>query len=164
MKKLFGCDVLFGSNADEVVYAAPLKTVPCLNADPYLNSLLIRYCDDKLPDRRMRTGSWRSKVENEIVPLLPHGQVNMREIAGRLGVSGRTLARLLAPEGCTFSGILDALRSDLARTYLREDKLPISQIAWLLGFREASAFTHACKRWTGKTPREERSSAVGRLH
>jgi AraC-like DNA-binding protein len=160
MKKLFGCDVLFGSNADEVEYAAPVKTIPCLNADPYLNSMLVRYCDEALPDRRVRAGSWRSRVENAIVPLLPHGQANMLETAGRLGVSGRTLARLLASEGCTFSGILDALRSDLARTYLREDKLPISQIAWLLGFRAPSAFTHACKRWTGKTPREERSFAV----
>jgi AraC-like DNA-binding protein len=32
----------------------------------------------------------------------------------------------------------------------------LKQIAWLLGYREVSAFTHAFKRWTGKTPREVR--------
>ena len=40
------------------------------------------------------------------------------------------------------------------------DDLPISQIAWLLGYREVSAFTHAYKRWTGMTPesRERRET------
>jgi AraC-like DNA-binding protein len=35
--------------------------------------------------------------------------------------------------------------------------LAISQIAWLLGYQEVSAFTHAFKRWTGKTPKEARA-------
>jgi AraC-like DNA-binding protein len=42
---------------------------------------------------------------------------------------------------------------------LRDGSLAISQIAWLLGYREVSAFTHAFKRWTGKTPREVRTAA-----
>jgi AraC-like DNA-binding protein len=40
---------------------------------------------------------------------------------------------------------------------LTEEDLSISQIAWLLGYKEVSAFTHAFKRWTGNTPREARS-------
>ena len=67
----------------------------------------------------MHSGTWRSKVENAIVPLLPHGQAKLGEIAQRLGVSERTLMRLLASEQCTFSEILDALRLDLAKSYLR---------------------------------------------
>jgi AraC-like DNA-binding protein len=62
-------------------------------------------------------------------------------------------------EGLTFSGVLESLRSDLAERYLMDD-LSISQIAWLLGYQEVSAFTHAFKRWTGKTPREARSLAA----
>ena len=68
------------------------------------------------------SGTWRSKVENAIVPLLPHGQAKLGEIAQRLGVSQRTLMRLLASEQCTFSEILDALRLDLAKSYLQEEK------------------------------------------
>jgi AraC-like DNA-binding protein len=86
--------------------------------------------------------------------LLPDGQAKLREIAQRLGVGERTLMRLLALEGCTFSGILDALRLDLAKSYLREENLPISEVAWLLGFQNVSAFFHAFKRWTGKTPKQ----------
>jgi AraC-like DNA-binding protein len=49
------------------------------------------------------------------------------------------------------------LRCDLAKRYLREDDMPISKIAWLLGYQDAGGFTHAFKRWTGKTPREARA-------
>jgi AraC-like DNA-binding protein len=49
------------------------------------------------------------------------------------------------------------LRFDLAKRYLREIDLPISEIAWLLGYAETSAFNHAFKRWTDKTPNQMRS-------
>jgi AraC-like DNA-binding protein len=95
-------------------------------------------------------------LENEIVQLLPHGKTQMGEIARRLGMSKRTLARRLSSEGLTFAGILADLRVDLARRHLTDENLAISQIAWLLGYQEVSAFTHAFKRQTGKTPREVR--------
>jgi AraC-like DNA-binding protein len=76
-------------------------------------------------------------------------------------MSPRTLARRLEAEGLTFAGVLIELRADLARRYLQDEDLPISEIAWLLGYREVSAFTHAFKRWTGKTPRQARSQGNG---
>jgi AraC-like DNA-binding protein len=158
IKKIFGCEVVFGSTVDEVIFSQLVKSIPVVNADAYLNSLLVRYCEEALSNRRERLGPWRVRVENTIVPLLPHGQAKIREVAQRLGVGERTLARLLASEGFTFRGILDALRYDLTKSYLREENLPISEVAWLLGFREASAFNHACKRWTGKSPKQVRST------
>jgi AraC-like DNA-binding protein len=83
------------------------------------------------------------------------------EIARRLGMSPRTLGRRLAAEALTFSSVLDRLRADLARRYLQDKDLPISKIAWLLGYREVSAFTHAHKRWSGTTPREVRALEKG---
>ena len=160
IKKVFGCNVAFGSDVDELVYPQRAKSTAIINADPYLNSLLVRYSEAALADRRAHSGAWRLKVENAIAPLLPHGQAKIGEIAKRLGVSGRTLMRLLASEGCTFSEILDALRFDLAKSYLRERNLPISKVAWLLGYTEGSAFFHACKRWTGKTPKQVRSAGA----
>ena len=160
IKKLFDCKVFFGSDVDEVVYPRRADTIATVNADPHLNSLLVRYCEEALSSRRVQSGAWRLRVENAIVPLLPHGQAKIGEIAKTLGVSKRTLTRLLASEGCTFVGILDALRLDLAKSYLREQNLPNSEVAWLLGYGEVSAFNHACKRWTGKTPRQLQSARV----
>jgi AraC-like DNA-binding protein len=132
--------------------------MPVVSADPHLNELLIKYCEETLADRGPdRRTTLRSKVENAIAVLLPHGKAGATEVARRLGMSHRTLARRLALEAVTYSGILDELKIDLANGYLRHGDLPISQIAWLLGYREVSSFTHAFKRWTGKTPRQLRS-------
>ena len=159
----------FGSKGTELGSLGPLSpvsaseldfTTPTDHADPYLNSLLVRYCEEALSNRRVHSGAWRLRVENTIVPLLPHGQAKMEEIAKGLGVSRRTLTRLLASEGCTFVGILDALRLDLAKSYLQEQNLPISEVSWLLGYKESSAFDHACKRWTGKAPTQIRSVQI----
>jgi AraC-like DNA-binding protein len=72
-------------------------------------------------------------------------------------MSKRTLARRLAGERLTFSVVMERLRFDLARRYLADDNLSVSQIAWLLGYQEASSFTHAFKRWSGKPPRQTRA-------
>ena len=79
-------------------------------------------------------------------------------VAKKLGMSERTLARRLAEEGVTFNEIVQELKATLARHYLEEETMPISKISWLLGFEEPSSFSHACKRWTGKTPRELRGT------
>jgi AraC-like DNA-binding protein len=156
----FGTGVEFGATVDEVAFAPTTKQMPIASADPYLNDHLVAYFEDALTRRRTNRGSLLSSVENAMVPLLPHGKVRVSEIARRLGVSQRTLARRLSVEGLTFSDVLENLRSDLAARYLTEVDLSISQVAWLLGYQEASAFTHAFRRWTGKTPREARSHSA----
>jgi AraC-like DNA-binding protein len=131
--EFFGSDLEFGAAIDEVAIAASVKQMPVATADPYLNRILIAYCEEALSDRSRNSGSFRSSVENAIVPLLPHGKARAGEIARRLGVSQRTFTRRLSSEGLTFSEILERLRSDLAERYLADGDLSISQIAWLLG-------------------------------
>ena len=58
----------------------------------------------------------------------------------------------------TFIEVVQQLKATLARYYLEDETLPMSEIAWRLGFEEQSSFSHAYKRWTGKTPRELRGA------
>jgi AraC-like DNA-binding protein len=157
LEKFLGCDVEFGAVTDEVAFSETVKQLPVVCADPYLNKLLIKYCDEVRSHRDACRFTWRVAVENAIAPLLPHGKAGIVEIARQLGMSPRTLERRLSSEGLTFGGILSELRCDLARRYLREEDLPISKIAWLLGYQDAGGFTHAFKRSTGRTPREARA-------
>ena len=131
--------------------------MPIVSADTYLNRLLMKYCEEALAHRAPPRTSLRASVENAMAPLLPHGKANAVEVARRIGMSHRTLARKLSSEALTFSEIAEQLKSDLAGHYLGSSDLPISQIAWLLGYSEVSAFTHAFKRWTGMTPRQSRA-------
>ena len=53
--------------------------------------------------------------------------------------------------------------ASLPSRYLEDDKLSISQVAWLIGFQEVAAFTHAFRRWTGKTPSMVRQAGIPKL-
>jgi AraC-like DNA-binding protein len=157
LNAFLGCDVEFGADVDEVAFPETVKDIPTVSADPYLNELLISHCEKALSRRKSNVAPLRLTVENAIAPLLPHGRARLSEVARRLGMSQRTLARRLAAEGLSFSAILDDMRVDLAKRHVEDSHLSISQIAWLVGFQETSAFTHAFKRWTGRTPRQMRS-------
>ena len=157
MAAYFGRDITFGARTDELTFAKEIEDLAVSSADPYLNELLVASFEQTLSHRRKNSGTFRAAVENAIVPLLPHGKVRASQIAAKLGLSQRTSARRLALEGATFSSVLETLRGDLARQYLSDPDLSISRIAWLLGYQEVSAFTHAFKRWSGKSPREVRA-------
>jgi AraC-like DNA-binding protein len=157
VRKDFGCAVLFGAKADEICWPKTTQTVPVISADPFLSELLQRYCDEARATRATKPDTLRSNIENLIVPLLPHEKIQLSKIASKTGMSKRTLGRRLAFEGLTFAGILHDLRYDLAKRYLKETGIPISTVAWLLGYEQVSAFTHAFKRWTNMTPRQARS-------
>jgi AraC-like DNA-binding protein len=153
---LFGRDVRFNCEIDGVTYPKSAADAPVKKADSYLNSLLVQYFEQALANRPYRSTAWRLKVENAIASCLRHGRPQIEEISKQLGVSARTLARRLALEGTTFTKVLETLRSDLAKRYLQDGDLPISEIAWLLGYQEPSAFDHAFKRWTSTTPKQAR--------
>ena len=156
MARFVGTAVEFGATADEFALNANAGELPLIHADPYLNNLLLKYCEAALTDRRGNVSQLRTRVENAISSLLPHGRVVVDDVARSLGMSDRTLARKLSDEGLNFTEVLQQLRRDLAVGYLDDPKLHVSKIAWLLGFNEVSAFTHAFKRWTGKTPSQMR--------
>ena len=161
--RALGTEVAFGSEADEIVFPSGAAEFPLVDADPHLNKILIQVGEDALNARKRAVGTnigpVRMSVENAVTPLLPHGTARADIVAKKLGMSERTLARRLAEEGATFIEVVQELKATLARHYLAEGTMPISKIAWLLGFEEPSSFSHACKRWTGKTPRELRSAA-----
>jgi AraC-like DNA-binding protein len=149
---ILGCRVEYGAGHDEVAFTPAAAALPLTGADPYLNNLLVGYCEDALAHRARPTEALRTRVENAITLRLPHGKARVDDVARGLGTSQRSLSRRLASEGLTFAAILDELRLDLARHYLRDESLSVSEIAWLLGFQEVGAFTNAFKRWTGETP------------
>lgn len=160
MSSFFGGDVEFGADVDQVTFSRSLLDITVASADPYLNKLLIKQYEDVLAHRKLNRNAFALTVENAIVPLLPHGKASATDVARKLGMSQRTLARHLASEGLTFVGMLKELRLDLAKRDLADRDLSISKIAWLLGYQDVSSFTHAFKRWTGNTPRAIRQAEL----
>ena len=159
LQAAFRCQISFGEPHDVLVFASDAANLPIRGADPYLHDLLTGYCELALAHRCRPVEALRTRVENAITPLLPHGRARVEVVARALNMSQRTLARRLASEGLTFTMILDAMRTDLATCYLGDATLSVSQVAWLLGFQEVSAFTYALKQWIGQTPTQFRTTA-----
>jgi AraC-like DNA-binding protein len=158
-KSFFGRDVEFAADTDEIVLSDSMISLPVVRQDTHLNTLLRQYAEEALARRRGQRASVRSEVERILAQLLPHGTSGLSEVAGRLGMSSRTLQRRLRDEGVAYAKILDQLRNALARRYLSDLALQVSEIAWLLGYREVSSFTHAFRKWSKMTPRQFRSLA-----
>ena len=159
--RFFGCQPEFAAPHDRVVFRDECRRLPIVSADPHLSDILVGYCEETLASRRNGArSSFRASVENVIAPLLPHGKPQAARVARKLNMSPRTLARRLADEGLSFASVLEEMRRELAMRYLEDARLSISQVAWLLGFQEAGAFTHAVRRWTGQTPSEIRRSEL----
>jgi AraC-like DNA-binding protein len=160
MTQFVGTKVEFGADNDEFALNADARELPLIHADTHLNDLLLKYCEAALANRKGDVSQLRTRVENAISSLLPHGRVLVGDVARSQGMSERTLGRKLADEGLNFTEILRQLRRDLAVRYLDDRKLHVSKIAWLLGFNDVSAFTHAFKRWTGKAPSQVRTAGA----
>ncbi|WP_156508573.1 AraC family transcriptional regulator, partial [Oleiphilus sp. HI0132] len=70
-----------------------------------------------------------------------------------------TLYRKLKKEQVSFQSLVEEVRQREAERYLKENKVSISEVAFLLGFSELSAFSRAFKRWTGESPAKFRAKS-----
>lgn len=157
LEKLLDAKVEDGARVDEIELPAASLNLPIVSADSHLHDLCVRACEEALARRRPKESPLKVKVENAIAALLPHGQARHDLVAAELGMSPRTLTRRLAAEGVSFAEILKEVREALAKRYIADRTLPISQIAWLLGYAEVSGFTRAFQRWTGMVPSAARA-------
>ena len=100
-----------------------------------------------------------SRVKKCIVERLPSGDATVDNIASELYLSTRTLQRMLQQEGVSFLQLLNDTRRDLAISYVRDRKMDLTEVAFLLGFSELSTFSRSFKRWTGTSPAQYRKAA-----
>jgi AraC-like DNA-binding protein len=128
------------------------------HADNRLLRVLEGYCRDILTQRG-EIDELLVRLERWLVSRLPSGSFATAEAARELGMSPRTPARRLRERGTSFAALASDLRRRLALRYLDDSGLSLSQIAYLLGYSEPSAFNHAFRRWTGRSPNAYRGTA-----
>src|SRR5690606_32238103 len=92
----------------------------------------------------------------EINQLLAQRNLGLADIAGRLKLSERSLQRQLNEEGTSFRELLEQLKKEAAQRYVDTTSMPVSQIAFILGFNDAGNFSRAFKRWFGCAPQQYR--------
>jgi AraC-like DNA-binding protein len=154
--RFFGCPVLLGQEANELVLIRSSLDAPLPLADPDLRAAFELHADAQLA-RLPSAETIRSRVRKLTAAALAEGKIGMDGIAKKLHMSVATLRRRLREEGTTHSQILDDLRFEMAKRYLRRSDVAVSEIAYSLGFSHVNAFHKAFKRWTGCAPIEYRA-------
>jgi AraC-like DNA-binding protein len=138
-----------------------LKT-PILLANPQIMEGLEQLVQKTLY-RTYARNSWAEKVAQILFKaLLQEKDAGIASVAKNLAVTTRNLQLKLKDEGTSFRKLFDEVRKKISIGYLKDEDASICEIALLLGFADQSAFHHAFKRWTGKTPGEYRRSPDNR--
>jgi AraC-like DNA-binding protein len=106
----------------------------------------------------IKKGDIVQRVKSIILENLPDGQVTDGMVASELNLSERSMQRRLKEHQTTFRSLLDSVREMVAKQYIENPRNRMSDIAFLLGFSEQSAFSRAFKKWTGLSPLQYRNS------
>lgn len=156
-QRIFGCPLQFGAEHHSIRFDKALLDWPVPQADPSLRAALQLHADQLLAARREQLEpELLNRVRAILLPQLGQGRARLAEVASELAMSPRSLQRQLERIGYTFQQVLDATRRDLAKRYLLDAKLTLTDIAFLLGYSEQSSFTHAFRDWEGVTPSQWR--------
>ena len=147
-RRLFGGQVSYQQAEYALIFELSLLRAPVTHADPHLQAVMQQQADVQLQQLR-QAPVWLISLQQAIDQGLPDGRVRLGEVAPQ---SARSLQRQLAAAGLSYQQVLDACRERRARQLLVDPRLGLSDIAFLLGYAEQSAFTRAFRRWTGQSP------------
>ncbi len=149
--------------ASEVVFNAPITKI--FFSDEEL-SAAINFADDlSYQQAKLQISDLKAHLsqEDDLPYQIKHmlytqdlSKLSMAEVAKQLCMSIRTLRRRLLSFSLTYQHILDEIREKKACDLLLNTSLSITEISFLLGFKELSNFTKAFKRWNDMTPSEYR--------
>jgi AraC-like DNA-binding protein len=153
-EQFFNTTVVFSADSTAVYFDKNDMFAPL----PAGNKELARRNDEVVIEHlaRLDRNNIIRQVEASIIELLPTGECSRDKIAVRLNMSPRSLLNKLEKKNTSYKEILESLRSNLARQYIEQKDMPITEITFLLGFLDTSSFSRAFRRWTGKSPTEYR--------
>lgn len=149
----FAAPVTFDAEDAAIELDASFLNQPIRNASHELRVL----AEDYLAAHHDDPGTPLSiRVKLVVQRSLGTGSTSCADVASAFAMHPRTLQRQLHAEGATFESLKDQARAELARGYLADHRLPMSQIAALLDYAEQSALSRSCRRWFDESPRELR--------
>jgi AraC-like DNA-binding protein len=150
-EQLFTCPINFSGKENSLFFLKKDMLEPLVTSDDQLSDIhdqnLQVYRD------RIKVQTFADKVKAILMEQLPSGEPKQETIAKLLHVSASTLKRRLKEEDVTYKSLLDETRPPLSLKYLVQESLSLTEITYLLGFSQSSAFTRAFKRWQGVSPK-----------
>src|SRR5690606_7152107 len=156
-QRIFACPVVFSAPNCSISFRRHYLNYELPQRNPYLHQVLTRHVE-RLLRRLAFRDSLSQKVKRLVSKHLSKGELDAEMVADWMHMSRPTLYRKLKQEGQSVEALVEEVRKEKALRYLREGRYALSEIAFLLGFSELSAFSRAFKRWTGESPANYRQT------
>lgn len=150
-QRYFGAPVNFNHSFNGFVFPVEYMNYPRSSADDELYRIIKSYLESQ-ESRQPAKRDLISTVQHHIRRTLGSQSCNLESIAQLMSQSPRSLQRDLASQEVTFRQLLMAVRQEIAEHYIRHSTITLAELADLLGYRNASAFSRAFKQQTGKSP------------
>jgi AraC-like DNA-binding protein len=128
---------------------------PLLNRNEMLQRIAVTHADALMAGVENAAddpGDLAPRVEEVVRARLGSFDPSVDGVAKALGISSRTLQRRLQTQGTSLRAVVGEARKRIAIAELEKPETTITDIAFLLGFSETSAFDRAFRRWTGASP------------
>jgi AraC-like DNA-binding protein len=151
--RVFRCPLQFDSELNGIVLRRIDLDRPNQRADDQLARHARQLLDAVMsPSQRSVT----QDVDQLIRLLMPAGRASIQNCAASMGLTVRTLQRLLDADGTSFKKLLNEARMQLATQYLANPRMRITDIAEFLGYGSVGAFSRWHGRVFGAPPRTRR--------
>lgn len=150
-QQFFSCPVEFNAARTSVVFPLQSLQAPLNHADSMLKKLLENQANSLLTSLPTQN-KFDARLQQHLINAVHSGVVSIDDLAEKMGTSVRGLQRELKAQGLSFQQKLAQIRENLAKQYLQDQSLSLTDIALLLAYSEQSAFQRAFKQWTGQTP------------
>ena len=148
---VLGVRPLFNQPTNAIFYPRIYENKRIAFADLQLFPVIKRHLRD-MASAVPKSESLEGDVVYHIRQFLPRGTATLENIAGVMGLQTRTMQRRLKQKGVSFTGLLERVRHETGTHHLTETSMSISEIAYLLGYCDTSAFIKAFRKQTGMTP------------
>lgn len=154
-RQFFGCVPSFAQPNTFLRFPIAHLSLPLRQPDAVLLDILEAQANQALA-LLPRTDVFLQEVRRLLIRLCRDGAPTLEHVAAALHMTPRTLQRRLTEHGVRFQSLLDEVRLQLCEQYLQDERLQLTDIAALLGYSDQSALTRAYRRWTGRTPYQQR--------
>jgi len=153
---LFGVNVQFGQTENCLAIRLQDATKQLTGSSPTLVALHEDVIKRQIAE--LDRSDTINRALTAIMKQLPSGDISEVSVARALNMTTRTLHRKLAEKDNSFRSLLTSVRKELVKRYLDEPGYSITEISFLLGYTDTSAFSRAFRRWYGTSPTKARDN------
>lgn len=152
----FGCRVCFKADRNALVFRSSDLDHPFVTHNEELVTMIGTQLESELNSRNTGTDAGEL-VRQTLRRSLAGRRPTLQAVAEELSLSARTLQRRLSHSKVTFQGLLEEVRRDRARHYLKDTDVEFNEVAFLLGYEDSNSFFRAFQLWESTSPGEWRA-------